>query len=71
MFAKNTLPFQEIVCGNYGRKIAYTDVERITVANVVKVIGDCIGVFYGNKTAIRYLWRYYKGDQPVLYRTKR
>ena len=70
MFAKNTLPFQEIVCGNYGRKIAYTDVERITVANVVKVIGDCIGVFYGNKTAIRYLWRYYKGDQPVLYRTK-
>lgn len=26
--------------------------------------------FYGNKSAIRYLWRYYKGDQPVLYRTK-
>lgn len=70
MFAKNTLPFQEIVRGNYGRKIAYTDVEHITAANVVKVIGDYIGVFYGNKTAIRYLWRYYKGDQPVLYRTK-
>ena len=37
---------------------------------MVKIIGQCIGVFYGNKTAIRYLWRYYKGDQPVLYRTK-
>ena len=37
---------------------------------MVKVIGQCIGVFYGNKSAIRYLWRYYKGDQPVLYRTK-
>lgn len=70
MFEKNKLPFQEIVCGNYGRKIAYTDVERITAENVVKVIGDCIGAFYWNKTAIRYLWRYYKGDQPVLYRTK-
>ena len=36
----------------------------------MKIIGQCIGVFYGNKSAIRYLWRYYKGDQPVLYRTK-
>lgn len=62
--------FQELVKGNYGRKIAYTDADRITVNNVVKVIGQCIGVFYGNKPAIRYLWRYYKGDQPVLYRTK-
>ena len=69
-FARNTMYFQDIVKGNYGRKIAYTDAERITAENVVKIIGQCIGVFYGNKTAIRYLWRYYKGDQPVLYRTK-
>lgn len=70
MFAKNVVPFQEIVRGNYGRRIAYTDTEIITAANVVKVIGECIGAFYENKTAIRYLWRYYKGDQPALYRTK-
>ncbi len=70
MFAKNVVPFQEIVRGNYGRRIAYTDTETITAANVVKVIGECIGAFYENKTAIRYLWRYYKGDQPALYRTK-
>lgn len=69
-FVRNTMYFQDLVKGNYGRKIAYTDAERITDDNVVKVIGQCIGVFYGNKTAIRYLWRYYKGDQPVLYRTK-
>lgn len=69
-FARNTMYFQDLVKGNYGRKIAYTDAERITSDNVVKVIGQCIGVFYGNKSAIRYLWRYYKGDQPVLYRTK-
>ena len=69
-FARNTMYFQDLVKGNYGRKIAYTDAERITDDNVVKVIGQCIGVFYGNKSAIRYLWRYYKGDQPVLYRTK-
>jgi SPP1 family phage portal protein len=69
-FARNTMYFQDLVKGNYGRKIAYTDAERITSDNVVKVIGQCIGVFYGNKSAIRYLWRYYKGDQPVLYRKK-
>lgn len=69
-FVRNTMYFQDLVKGNYGRKIAYTDAERITDDNVVKIIGQCIGVFYGNKTVIRYLWRYYKGDQPVLYRTK-
>lgn len=62
--------FQDLVKGCYGRKIAYTDVETITDENIVKVIGNSIGAFYYNKTVIEYLWNYYKGDQPVLYRTK-
>ena len=64
------MKFQDLVRGCHGRKIAYTDVEQITEDNIVKVIGDCIGVFYYNKPVIKYLWEYYKGDQPVLYRTK-
>ena len=66
----NKRSFNDLVRGCYGRKIAYTNVETITTENVVKVIGSCIGAFYWNKTAIKYLWDYYKGDQPVLYRTK-
>lgn len=66
----NNKYLHEILRGNYGRKIAYTDVEKITSDNILKVIGDCIGAFYYNKPIIRYLWHYYKGDQPVLYRTK-
>lgn len=66
----NKMLFQDLVKGCYGRKIAYTDVETITNENIVKVIGNCIGAFYYNKTVIEYLWNYYKGDQPVLYRTK-
>ena len=66
----NRMTLQDLVRGCYGRKIAYTDVETITRDNVVKVIGDCIGVFYWNKPIIKYLWNYYKGDQPVLYRRK-
>lgn len=66
----NKRSFNDLVRGCYGRKIAYTNVETITTENVVKVIGSCIGAFYWNKAAIKYLWDYYKGDQPVLYRTK-
>jgi len=61
---------QDLTKGVYGRKIAYTDVETITAENVVKVVGGAIGVFNTNKPVIRYLWHYYKGDQPIRYRTK-
>jgi len=67
---RNIMFFQDIVKGQYGRKIAYTDVERITEDNVVRVVGDNIGVFNFNRRAIEYLWNYKNGDQPALYRTK-
>ena len=67
---RNTRPLRDIIKGNYGRKVLYTTAETITQDNILKVVGDVIGNFYYNKTIIDYLWRYYKGDQPVLYRTK-
>lgn len=67
---RNIVTFQEIARGVYGRKIAYTDVERITEENVVRVVGDTIGTFYYNRRRFEYLWNYRKGDQPALYRTK-
>lgn len=36
----NTMYFQDLVRGCYGRKIAYTNVDTITANNVVKVIGE-------------------------------
>lgn len=66
----NRMYLQDLVQGRYGRKIAYTSVDKITADNVVKVIGECIGTFYYNKPVVRYLWNYYKGDQPILYRQK-
>lgn len=66
----NRISFNDLVNGDFGRKIAYTDAIEINSQNVVEVIGNCIGCFYKNKPAIKYLWKYYKGDQPVLYRTK-
>lgn len=70
MFTHNDKYFNELVDGRFGRRIAYCDVEEINESNVVKVVADCIGVFNSNKAAIKYLWNYFKGDQPVLYRKK-
>ena len=66
----NTMYLQDLVKGRYGRKIAYADVEEITVDNVVKVVGSCIGTFNWNKPIFKYLWNYKNGDQPIRYRTK-
>lgn len=66
----NTMYFQDVVGGKFGRKIAYTDVEEITEDNVRKVVGDNIGIFNFNRRASEYLWDYLYGDQPSLYRTK-
>lgn len=66
----NRRTLQEIVKGEYGRKVAYTDVEQITEQNIVAVVGSCIGILNRNREIIKYLWDYKKGDQPVLYREK-
>lgn len=66
----NRRTLQEILKGEYGRKVAFTDVEAIDESNIVKVVGSCIGVLNRNREIIKYLWDYKNGDQPVLYRTK-
>lgn len=70
LLAMNKQSFLDLAKGVFGRKVAYTDVQEITEQNVVKVLGKCLGVFYYNKSRIKYLWDYKKGDQPAIYRTK-
>lgn len=66
----NAMHLQDIVQGCYGRKISYADADEITEDNVVSVVGRCVGDFNWNKRIFKYLWDYYKGDQPIRYRTK-
>ena len=66
----NRMLFQDLVKGQYGRKIAYTDVSEITESNIVSVVGSCVGAFNFNKPIFKYLWDYKNGDQPALYRRK-
>ena len=66
----NKKTLQDLTQGVYGRKIAYVDVEKVTVNNVLPILAQGISAFIFNKPIIKYLWDYKKGDQPVLYRTK-
>lgn len=69
-YQRNTQPFANVVKGARGRKVAYTNVESITIENVVRVINSCLAIFNENKIATRYLWNYLHGDQPILYKIK-
>lgn len=66
----NNRTLQDLVKGCYGRKIAYTNVERITEDNVISVVNNTIGIFNRNREICEYLWRYKNGDQPIRYRNK-
>lgn len=67
---KNISSFVDLCGGEFGRKVAYTYVDEITKDNVVSVVGKAISVLNHNRPMIKYLHRYYRGDQPILYRQK-
>lgn len=66
----NTMHLQDLVKGEYGRKIAYADAEEVNESNILDILGSCIGVFNTNKSVFKYLWNYKNGDQPIRYRQK-
>ena len=67
---KNTRPFSAITQNNYGRTIIYTNQNRIDESNIVKELNNALSIHQQNATEIDYLDRYYRGDQPILYRKK-
>lgn len=53
-----------------GRKEIQTSEKEITAANVTAVLANAYTKHLVNKDQIERLYKYYKGDQPALYRTK-
>lgn len=56
--------------GYYGRRKIFTDVDTITKDNVADVLRKALATHWANKSEIDYLYRYYKGEQPILQREK-
>lgn len=54
----------------FGRRVIYTDVAEINDNNIIDVLQKALFIHLMNQADINYLYRYYKGDQPVLYRQK-
>ena len=54
----------------FGRRVIYTDETEITRDNILKVLSNAYTVHEINKQEIDYLYRYYRGRQPILDRTK-
>lgn len=70
-YEKNYRPFSAICQNSFGRKIIETNAEQITPDNILAELGKALPIHEQNAEEIRYLDRYYRGDQPILYRTKR
>ena len=69
-FGKNIRPFSAITNNNYGRTIIYTNQNRIDENNIVQELENALVYHTQNAKEIEYLDRYYRGDQPILYRQK-
>lgn len=54
----------------FGRRVIYTEVPEITESNIIDVLRKALFVHLQNQADIDYLYRYYRGDQPILYRVK-
>lgn len=55
----------------FGRRILYTPYEKLDESNIREEFKRIYPIFLENKSEIVYLFNYYKGNQPILYREKK
>ena len=67
---RNSRPFNEVCHNAFGREVIYTNADKITADNIVKELGKSLASHKQNAEEIDYLWNYYSGNQPILYREK-
>lgn len=53
-----------------GRRVIKTSVTEITQENVTDVLRKALATHELNRSEIDYLWKYYRGDQPIRHRVK-
>ena len=54
----------------FGRRMIYTEVTEINEGNIIDVLQKALFTHLQNQSEIDYLYRYYRGDQPILGRKK-
>lgn len=72
LYENNKNTFAEVVkTYGYGRLVMYTDKTVIDRSNIVEELNEALNYHQINAMAIKYLDRYYRGDQPILYKEKK
>ena len=69
-YIRNSRPFNQVCHNSFGRQVIYTNEKKITSGNVVKELSKALSTHRQNAEEIDYLYNYYLGNQPVLYRQK-
>lgn len=54
----------------FGRTRIVLDYSAIDSSNLLEAFGKALAIHEKNAAEVAYLWRYYKGDQPILNRVK-
>lgn len=55
----------------FGRRIIYTQYEQVNEQNVIEILTQSLAIHLSNADGIEYLYNYYKGIQPILFREKK
>ena len=55
----------------FGREVITIDEVEITDKNIVEILDKVMSVHTKNRNDVQYLWDYYRGKQPILYREKK
>lgn len=54
----------------FGRRVIYTEATKINEGNIIDVLQKALFTHLQNQSEIDYLYKYYRGDQPILGRKK-
>lgn len=54
----------------FGREMIFSDVNELTDENITDVLNQALAAQAKNHDQIDYLWKYYRGNQPILERIK-
>lgn len=68
---KNSKPFNEVCRNAFGREVLFTNETEITSRNILKDLPKRLSKHRQNAQEIDYLYNYYLGNQPILYRIKK
>ena len=55
----------------FGRDVITIDEVKITDTNIIEILDKVMSIHTKNRNDIQYLWDYYRGKQPILYRKKK